>query len=122
MNIVWADNGDAVSIQYAGTPAIRSDFTRTGVCMLKVNWVVFDMWLATFRGQFNDGMNSVTRYIINNFEDGFNQDAIDLLIQTRCQGAKQLPKAYVPGNALSVCVLFREQFPVHQIPSIYFPF
>jgi len=25
---VWADNGDILSIQYAGTGALKSDFTR----------------------------------------------------------------------------------------------
>ncbi len=29
-SIVWADNGDAISQQYAGTGALKSDFTRTG--------------------------------------------------------------------------------------------
>ncbi len=26
----WADNGDAISITYAGTPALKGDVTRTG--------------------------------------------------------------------------------------------
>lgn len=79
INILWADNGDAVSLQYAGTPAMRSDFTRTGV--------------LTFRGQINDAMNSAYRYYLNNFIDGSYQDSIDLFLQTR-QGS--LPKSYSP--------------------------
>ena len=27
---VWADHGDVLSVQYAGTGALKSDFTRTG--------------------------------------------------------------------------------------------
>jgi hypothetical protein len=27
---VWADNADAVSMQYSGTGALKTDFTRTG--------------------------------------------------------------------------------------------
>lgn len=27
---VWTDNADAISIQYTGTPALKTDFTRTG--------------------------------------------------------------------------------------------
>lgn len=29
-NILWADNGDAISREYAGTSALKGDFTRTG--------------------------------------------------------------------------------------------
>jgi len=28
--LLWANNGDAVSQQYAGTDALKGDFTRTG--------------------------------------------------------------------------------------------
>lgn len=30
IRIMWADCGDATSVQYAGTPAMRSDFAKTG--------------------------------------------------------------------------------------------
>jgi hypothetical protein len=63
---VWADNGDALSVQYAGTGALKSDFTRTGK--------------RTHYGLLRDGGNSLRRYVINNFYDGFNQDSIDLLV------------------------------------------
>ena len=29
MNLLWADNGDAVSKQYSSTAALKGDFTRT---------------------------------------------------------------------------------------------
>ncbi|KFD51838.1 hypothetical protein M514_07167 [Trichuris suis] len=29
---LWADNGDVCSVQYAGTPALKSDFTRPFYC------------------------------------------------------------------------------------------
>ncbi|KAH9400120.1 Phosphatidylinositide phosphatase SAC1 [Tyrophagus putrescentiae] len=63
---VWADNADACSIQYAGTPALKTDFTRTGK--------------RRFVGKLKDGVNSMVRYFKNNFEDGFRQDAIDLVL------------------------------------------
>lgn len=63
---VWADNGDILSIQYAGTGALKSDFTRTGK--------------RTTYGLMRDGSNSLYRYFINNFYDGFKQDAIDLFL------------------------------------------
>lgn len=63
---VWADNADILSIQYAGTPALKTDFTRTGK--------------RTWAGQMQDGVNSVTRYVTNNFQDGYRQEAIDFFL------------------------------------------
>lgn len=63
---VWADNADLVSVQYSGTGALKTDFTRTGK--------------RTKQGLMKDGMNSLTRYYKNNFNDGFRQDAIDLFL------------------------------------------
>jgi len=67
VRIMWADLGDVTSIQYAGTPAMRSDFARTGK--------------STLSGHFNDATHSVKRYYLNNFEDGEYQDALDILLQ-----------------------------------------
>ena len=50
---------------YTGTPALKTDFTRTGK--------------RTYRGAMNDGINSVTRYYINNFTDGYFCDCLDLM-------------------------------------------
>lgn len=63
---VWADNADAISLQYSGTGALKTDFTRTGK--------------RTKIGLLQDGINSVTRYVKNNFMDGKRQDALDLLL------------------------------------------
>lgn len=63
---VWADNADALSIQYAGTPALKTDFTRTGQ--------------RTHAGMLKDGLNSLTRYVCNNYLDTYRQDAIDLFL------------------------------------------
>jgi len=65
----WADNGDAISHQYAGTGALKSDFTRTGKRKTK--------------GVVRDGINSLSRYVINNFRDGLRQAAIDLFLNTK---------------------------------------
>jgi phosphatidylinositol 4-phosphatase len=53
---VWANNADAISLGYAGTGALKVDFTKTGK--------------RTVRGMFNDGVNSCMRYYINNLTDG----------------------------------------------------
>ena len=63
---VWANNANAIAKLYAGTGALKVDFTRTGK--------------RTLRGMFNDGVNAVMRYYINNFTDGYKQDAIDILL------------------------------------------
>eukprot|EP00798_Chlamydomonas_sp_ICE-L_P010765 gene10765-17852_t len=57
--ILWADHGDAVSTQYAGSGAMKSGFTRTGK--------------RTFGGVVDDGVKAVSRYYLNNFQDGRKQ-------------------------------------------------
>ncbi|KAH8415487.1 hypothetical protein KR222_000935 [Zaprionus bogoriensis] len=63
---VWADNADLISLQYSGTGALKTDFTRTGK--------------RTKAGALNDGKNSLMRYYLNNFADGLRQDGIDLFL------------------------------------------
>lgn len=63
---LWADNADAISRLYAGTPALKGDFTRTGK--------------RTKRGAIDDGMNSLQRYYLNNFIDADRQEGMELLV------------------------------------------
>ncbi|KAJ3096363.1 hypothetical protein HDU96_000788 [Phlyctochytrium bullatum] len=56
---MWADNADEISRQYSGTGALKTDFTRTGK--------------RTREGVLNDLMNSIVRYIKNNYLDGARQ-------------------------------------------------
>ena len=51
---------------YAGTPALKTDFTRTGK--------------RTYKGLANDGYHSLQRYVLNNFYDGRRQDSINLFL------------------------------------------
>ncbi|KDN45490.1 hypothetical protein RSAG8_04814, partial [Rhizoctonia solani AG-8 WAC10335] len=62
---VWADHADYVSNGYAGSGALKADFTRTGV--------------RTKGGAARDGINAVMRYLKNNYFDGPRQDAFDLM-------------------------------------------
>uniref|UniRef100_A0A3P8WCK0 SAC1 like phosphatidylinositide phosphatase n=1 Tax=Cynoglossus semilaevis TaxID=244447 RepID=A0A3P8WCK0_CYNSE len=62
----WADNANACAVQYAGTGALKTDFTRTGT---RTKW-----------GLMMDGWNSAIRYYKNNFSDGFRQDSLDLFL------------------------------------------
>ena len=76
----WTDNADAISCQYAGTPALKTDFTRTGKR---------SMW-----GVLGDVRNSITRFYINTCQDGTRQDAYDAVTQrVKCTG-------YGNGNGL----------------------
>lgn len=63
---LWVYNADAMSILYAGTPALKTDFTRTGK--------------RSYKGAVDDGVNSLQRYVKNNFLDGRRQDAMDVLL------------------------------------------
>ncbi|CAL8087034.1 unnamed protein product [Calicophoron daubneyi] len=62
---MWANNGDAISHQYAGTAAMKGDFTRTGE--------------RTMNGMMRDGVSSVNRYYLR-FREIVRQAAIDLLL------------------------------------------
>lgn len=62
----WADNADYVSNSYSGTGALKTDYTRTGK--------------RTKKGALNDLINSITRYIKNNYLDGSRQDGYDLFL------------------------------------------
>ena len=50
---MWADSGDSISLMYAGTGALKADVTRTGKRQV-------------FQGSYADGVNSLTRYFLNN--------------------------------------------------------
>ena len=63
---LWANNGDLISKQYAGTNALKGDYTRTGERNLS--------------GLMKDGVNSASRYYLNHIRDTYRQAAIDLAI------------------------------------------
>ncbi|GFS16972.1 phosphatidylinositide phosphatase SAC2 [Elysia marginata] len=62
---IWANNGDVISRQYAGTAALKGDYTRTGE--------------RKFSGVMKDGVNSANRYYLR-FRDAYCQAAIDLTL------------------------------------------
>ncbi|XP_062536604.1 phosphatidylinositide phosphatase SAC2 isoform X5 [Armigeres subalbatus] len=64
--VLWANNGDVISRQYAGTNALKGDYTRTGERKIS--------------GIMKDGMNSANRYYIQHFADSFRQSCIDLML------------------------------------------
>lgn len=65
-NTLWADNGDAVSKQYAGTAALKGDFTRTRKRQIT--------------GALTDFGLTLSRYYNNIVNDYFAQAVIDYLL------------------------------------------
>ncbi|KAL3531681.1 hypothetical protein ACH5RR_005202 [Cinchona calisaya] len=62
---LWVDQGDEISLEYSGTHALKGDLVRYGK--------------QTMAGMIKDGMSALSRYYLNNFQDGVRQDAIDLI-------------------------------------------
>jgi hypothetical protein len=62
---MWSEHADLISKAYAGTGALKTDFTRTGK--------------RTRQGAFDDFKKSAIRYLRNNHFDGARQDAYDLM-------------------------------------------
>ncbi|KAJ0425803.1 SacI homology domain-containing protein [Aspergillus carlsbadensis] len=65
-NILWADNGDAISKQYSSTAALKGDYTRTRK--------------RDYRGALNDFGLTLSRYYNNIVNDYFSQACIDYLL------------------------------------------
>ncbi|KAI1278468.1 Phosphatidylinositide phosphatase SAC2 [Halotydeus destructor] len=63
---LWANNGDTISRQYAGTAALKGDYTRTGERKIS--------------GALKDSMNSASRYYQNRFKDAYRQATIDMML------------------------------------------
>ncbi|KAK2980021.1 hypothetical protein RJ640_020047 [Escallonia rubra] len=59
---LWVEQGDEISLEYSGTHALKGDLVRYGK--------------QTMTGLIKDGMSAISRYYLNNFQDG---DAIDLI-------------------------------------------
>ncbi|CAI2293370.1 unnamed protein product [Caenorhabditis sp. 36 PRJEB53466] len=65
LQTMWADNGDVISTQYAGTAALKGDVTRNGERKLA--------------GIMKDGYNSASRYYLTHTKDAQRQKAINLV-------------------------------------------
>ncbi|BFY98337.1 hypothetical protein BsWGS_01378 [Bradybaena similaris] len=77
---IWANNGDVISRQYAGTAALKGDFTRTGE--------------RKFSGMMKDGVNSANRYYLR-FRDAYRQAAIDLTLGQPVSESLMVPSGEV---------------------------
>ncbi|KAJ2161494.1 hypothetical protein GGF46_001433 [Coemansia sp. RSA 552] len=73
LNTLWANNGDYISRQYAGTSAMKGDFTRTGK--------------RNISGMVNDATYSLTRLWMSTFRDYFSQSVLDFLMGSHAASA-----------------------------------
>ncbi|XP_039832341.1 phosphoinositide phosphatase SAC8-like isoform X2 [Panicum virgatum] len=62
---LWVEHGDELSLEYAGSYALKGDLVRYG--------------RQTLPGLLKDGVSALSRYYLNNFHDGVRQDALDLI-------------------------------------------
>jgi hypothetical protein len=104
---VWTDNADAISILYTGTPALKTDFTRTGK--------------RSYMGAFNDGVNSVTRYYINNFCDGYNHDCLDIAQKQLTYSSLLIKRGWLTSLKISLLSIVALVYAAYQILAIYVP-
>ena len=87
----WADNADVISLLYAGTGALKVDFTRTGK--------------RTKNGALDDGKKSLQRYFINNFYDGVRKNAIDAFLGKITVDSKEQPRGFRHFSMLRMVVM-----------------
>jgi hypothetical protein len=78
--LLWVNNANAMSMAYAGSGALKVDFTMTGK--------------RTIGGVIADACSSTMRYYINNFTDGAKQDAIDLMLGS-CRPDPSSPSPFI---------------------------
>ncbi|KFK34427.1 hypothetical protein AALP_AA5G143400 [Arabis alpina] len=106
---IWAEQGDEISLQYAGTYALKGDLVRYGK--------------QTMTGAIKDGLSAMSRYYLNNFQDGVRQDAMDLIsgrytVGSNCPSQLQLsgsqPSFLPVASALLIGGVTVTSFTIHQ--------
>lgn len=76
LRTLWADNGDMISLIYAGTGATTSSVTRKGD-------------KSNLGSIFDHGYKTISRFYLNNFDDDFKQDVIDALLVKQATTVRQ---------------------------------
>ena len=99
----WTDNANTVSILYTGTSALKTDFTRTGK--------------RTKKGALDDAKNSVKRYYINNYCDGFNHDCLDICLGKLAPSAKLKQKGFF--TPLKLTLIFVKRLEIIEYADVH---
>jgi len=105
---IWTDNADAISILYTGTPALKTDFTRTGK--------------RSYVGALNDAKNSITRYYINNFCDGYNHDCLDLSQKKLTISSNLVKRGWLTSLKLTFISILVALYFTSIMLATYFPY
>ena len=85
IRIVWANNGDMLSLCYAHTSALKGDFVRTG--KRDVQGMVGDPYRTLAESfQLHDGISSISRVFYGAVSDFFDQAVISFLLGHRNLG------------------------------------
>jgi len=93
LRCAWADHGDDLAMQYAGSGAMKSSYTRRGV--------------VTLKSFAEDIAKVVARYFINAFADGYKQDALDLVLgharlERKSSARRRQPRQVAPATVAAV--------------------
>ena len=104
----WTDNADVLSTCYTGTPALKTDFTRTGK--------------RSSAGAINDGKHSMIRYYINNFTDGYNNDCLDMSQNDLTAKQKLNARPFLSPLKMAFCAVFGALFLAKIFLNQQFPY
>ena len=93
----WFDNGNSLSIQYAGTNARNGDVTTTGK--------------RTFKGALLDAKSSTKRYFLGIFKDGEKQDEYEAVTKRSLPAPVKRQNAFIEFFVLlllAITLLFKK--------------
>ena len=89
--ILWADNGDAISTIYTGTGATTSSVTRKGN-------------KSNITSVFDHGFKTISRFYINNFDDNFKQEVINILLNAKATSILPSTRFFTNSDQIPVKV------------------
>eukprot|EP00826_Nyctotherus_ovalis_P011501 TRINITY_DN12991_c0_g12_i1.p1 TRINITY_DN12991_c0_g12~~TRINITY_DN12991_c0_g12_i1.p1 ORF type:complete len:312 (-),score=71.41 TRINITY_DN12991_c0_g12_i1:320-1255(-) len=101
---LWTNTGDQLSILYSGTKALKTDFTRTGK--------------RTMMGAVWDGKNSLQRYYIGRFTDGYYQDALEFAAGTIDPAKEEIKeRSFISPVLIGIATVILGAFASHRISN-----
>jgi hypothetical protein len=72
-------------------------------------------------GAINDGVNSVTRYYINNFCDGYNHDCLDIAQKSLTPKSSMIKRGWLTSLKLTLLSILAMVYAAYQILAYYVP-
>lgn len=104
---LWTDHADRLSILYSGTPALKTDFTRTGK--------------RTRAGAYSDFGHSMRRYYLNNFCDGYNHDCLDMSQKKLTPTSALVKRGWFTAFKVAMVGVFGAFYATSLVLDTYFP-